>query len=94
MPTVIVDIEVFCSCGESLCNVSSSETTRLGSPTITVEPCKKCMAIEREAGHTAGYELGDQDGYTEGYEIGFGDGQNLGNAEACDLCEALNNASS
>ena len=49
MPTIEVELEVWCSCGNGLCNQSSVKTGRyLG---ITVEPCEKCLAAAREDGY-------------------------------------------
>ena len=44
-PTVNVEIEVWCSCGEGLCNQSQGKNSG-----IVVEPCEVCMDIAREEG--------------------------------------------
>jgi len=50
-----VDFEVFCSCGEGLCNSCTvGTTTRRGMPYIEVEPCQKCLDKQ--------YELGVEEG--------------------------------
>ena len=55
MPSIEVDIEIYCSCGEGLCNQSSTgRTNRRGQPHFTVEPCEKCL----EKAESAGYEKG------------------------------------
>lgn len=46
MPRVIVNFEVFCSCGAGLHSVSRTQDN--GRPYITVDPCEKCM--ERKCG--------------------------------------------
>jgi hypothetical protein len=38
MPNVKVNIEIFCDCGEGLCNQSVG-----GDGSITVSPCERCM---------------------------------------------------
>ena len=64
MPSFEVEFEVFCSCGEGLCNQAtggqSSYPTR--SPIITVEPCQKCLSDKYDEGYDKGYN----DGYDEG----------------------------
>lgn len=42
--TIEVDFEVWCSCGNGLCNSSTvGYTSRRGQPYITVKPCDKCL---------------------------------------------------
>ncbi len=56
-----IEFEVWCSCGNGLCNQCSE--TRGG---IAVEPCEKCI----EEAKTEGYD----EGYDEGYNIRDGEG--------------------
>jgi len=55
--TVNVDFEVFCAkCGAGLCSQSTGgNSTRRNYPYVQVEPCKKCLEAEWDAGHDAGY---------------------------------------
>ena len=50
MPEISVEIEVYCSCGNGLCN-QTSEGTKYNRPCFTVEPCEKCL----ESAHDKGY---------------------------------------
>lgn len=61
MPTLELDFEVWCSCGEGLCNQSEA-TNKHGRKGIIVEPCKRCMEKERDAGESDGYDRGLEDG--------------------------------
>lgn len=54
MPSV--EFEVWCSCGNGLCN--QSKEIKGG---ITVEPCEKCLEKAREDGRDSGYN----EGYSE-----------------------------
>lgn len=56
MPEVSVEIEVYCSCGEGLCNQSSSGVSARGALYITVEPCDKCMSKQYDEGCLKGYD--------------------------------------
>ena len=65
MPEVSVEIEVFCSCGNGICNNTTSGKTRgRGQPYFNVEPCKKCLDAARDEGSDKSYD----DGYQAGYE--------------------------
>lgn len=55
MPVMQIEVEVWCSCGEGLCNQSSIHRTGRG---IEVEPCDKCLEKERKDGFDEGYEEG------------------------------------
>ena len=57
MPTLELEFEVFCSCGEGLCN-NSREGHNRHSQYITVEPCQKCLDRSYEDGVDDGYEKG------------------------------------
>ncbi|MDF1551965.1 MAG: hypothetical protein P1P84_02830 [Deferrisomatales bacterium] len=50
MPTVEVDIQVWCgTCGEGLCN--QAENDRRGG--VSVEACPKCLEAEYDRGYAA-----------------------------------------
>lgn len=72
MPEIEVQVEIWCSCGEGLCNQSTPGKDRHGDPKITVEPCQKCLDSARddgrESGREEGYKEGKDDGYAEGRE--------------------------
>lgn len=53
MPEISIDVEVWCSCGEGLCNQSSAEHRGRG---IVVEPCGKCLEIAKQEGYDEGYD--------------------------------------
>ena len=72
MPTFEVEFEVYCSCGEDLCNQSVGELKRKNLR-VTVEPCEKCLEKEKEDGRKTGYENGYEEGYTEGVKDGTGE---------------------
>lgn len=55
MPTFELNFEVFCSCGEGLCN-NSQEGSNGHSQYIEIEPCQKCLAKSYEEGVDYGYE--------------------------------------
>jgi hypothetical protein len=61
MPTVEVNVEIWCSCGEGLCNQSWSHEGG-----IQVEPCNKCL----EKAKDDGYDEGHKEGFDKGYEKG------------------------
>jgi len=60
MPEISIDIEIFCSCGAGLCN-KSSDSSRRGHPSFTVEPCEKCLAKYYDEGYDKGYEKAKQE---------------------------------
>lgn len=47
MPSFEVEFEVYCSCGNGLCGGSSGNNTKRG-PSVTVEPCERCLDKARE----------------------------------------------
>ncbi len=60
MPTIqaSIEVEIWCSCGEGLCN-KSDITTRNShycgeKHSITVEPCQKCLDKARDDGYDEG----------------------------------------
>jgi deoxycytidylate deaminase len=55
MPEFNVEFEVFCSCGNGLCNQSDGgNSNRRGTPYVTVEPCKKCIELAKSDGFDEG----------------------------------------
>jgi len=58
MPSV--EFEVWCSCGEGLCN--QTKDVRGG---IQVEPCANCLDKAMDAGYDKGYS----EGYEEGQKL-------------------------
>lgn len=56
MPTVEVEVSVWCArCGAGLCN--QSDGTKKGRETgVSVEPCQKCLDKEHLAGYDEGYD--------------------------------------
>ena len=62
MPNFDVEFEVFCSCGEGLCNVSETRVSRNRSvPQVVVEPCSKCVDKAKNSGYDEGYKTGQKD---------------------------------
>lgn len=60
MPSVTVDIEVYCDrCGKGLCRNSYG-----GDAKITVDPCSYCESAVEDEAHDSAYD----DGYKAGYE--------------------------
>lgn len=55
MPEINVEVEIYCSCGNGLCNQSVGGIGRRGIPFITVEPCEKCLEKARREGYDEGY---------------------------------------
>lgn len=55
MPTLELEFEVYCSCGEGLCN-NSREGSNKHSQYIEVEPCQRCLDARYEEGVDDGYE--------------------------------------
>ena len=62
MPDLTVDINVYCSCGEGLCNQSKIKNDRYGI-SLTVEPCQKCLDRAKDSGK----DEGESEGYDNGY---------------------------
>jgi hypothetical protein len=59
MPSFEVEFEVYCSCGEHLCNQSTGSSNKRG-PAVTVEPCQKCLKKEYDSGYDDGYKEGQE----------------------------------
>ena len=53
MPSFEINFEVYCSCGNGLCNQSKTK-----GMTVTVEPCEKCKEKEYDSGYEKGYDKG------------------------------------
>lgn len=66
MPDFSLEFEVYCNCGEGLCNQSSTEIGRNGMHHVTITPCGMCLKSSREEGYSDGFEEGRQEGYDEG----------------------------
>lgn len=47
-----IDIEVYCSCGNGLCNQSQSK----GYGQLIIEPCEDCLKKKYNEGYEDGYE--------------------------------------
>lgn len=56
MPILELEFEVYCSCGEGLCNQSTEgRTLGRGMGYITVSPCEHCSSKARNEGYDDGY---------------------------------------
>lgn len=66
MCKISVEVHVYCTCGEHLCNQSKAGTAGRGIPCITVEPCQRCLQRARDEGYDMGYESGYASGVAEG----------------------------
>lgn len=55
MPEMSVAFEVYCSCGNGLCNQTDVSWGPRGS-SVTVTPCENCIQEAESRGHTKGYE--------------------------------------
>jgi len=52
MPEILVECEVWCSCGEGLCSQSDcASKSHRRSRGVVVEPCKKCIKAARDEGY-------------------------------------------
>jgi len=60
MPVLKLDFEVYCSCGNGLCN-NSTEGANRHSQYITVEPCEKCRDKAYDEGIAEGYAQCEKD---------------------------------
>ena len=86
MPSI--EFEVWCDCGNGLCNSATVESGRHG-PKMTLEPCEKCLEKKRQEvyddgysdGEDKGYEKGYEEGRDKGYEEGLEEGYNKGKEE-------------
>lgn len=56
--TTSVDFEVYCSCGEGICNNASTRSSRNRCyPQVVVEPCQKCIEAATSPLHDEIHEL-------------------------------------
>ena len=55
MPEFLVEFEVYCNCGNGLCNQSNGGNNSK-YPYVTVEPCEKCMGKEFDSGYEKGFQ--------------------------------------
>ncbi len=62
--TVEVAFDVYCSCGEALCNQSVTQDYAGGyrnrARSVTVEPCPKCLDRAEGAGYDTGFKEGEE----------------------------------
>lgn len=62
MPAFDVEFEVWCSCGEGLCNQANTDTPfRRSGLHVTIEPCEKCLDNAKEEADSEGYGRGYKD---------------------------------
>lgn len=62
MPDVSMNVEVYCTCGEGLCNQTESTRTRSrGEACFIVEPCRKCLENAKEEGFDEGRKAAEGD---------------------------------
>ena len=61
MPEIRVEIEVYCTCGNGLCN-QTSEGTKYNRPCFTVEPCEKCLDKSYEHGYLEAIDKSQEEG--------------------------------
>ena len=62
MPEIGIEIEIYCTCGEGLCNQSSAGKTKgREQPYFEVGPCELCLKKERELGYEDGYNQAEED---------------------------------
>lgn len=63
MPEIEVNIEVYCTCGEGLCNQTEATRTRnRREQAFIVTPCEKCIARARDKADQEGYDRGLYEG--------------------------------
>jgi hypothetical protein len=72
MPEMIVEFEVYCSCGNGICSNASVKLTKYGN-IVTIGPCEKCIEAAKEDGYDEGYGKG----YSEGQETAESSSQSL-----------------
>lgn len=58
MPELKIEFEVFCSCGNGLCNKTTVDRR---NDKITIEPCEVCLGKAKDEGHQEGYDKALQD---------------------------------
>lgn len=59
---VDIDFEVFCTCGNGICNKSETRKSRVrGEPQVVVEPCEICIkSAVKEAEEEVEERLGEE----------------------------------
>ena len=70
MPEFTVEIEVYCSCGEGLCNQSDAQQPFRQSRRVVVEPCKRCIDAAKSEGYDEGYSTAEIDAENASTERG------------------------
>lgn len=66
MPTIKLDFEIYCVCGEDLCNQKTTVDDRGGTIRIVIGPCSKCVDRAKDESDGEGYKRGYKDGESEG----------------------------
>lgn len=72
MPSI--EFEVWCDCGNGLCNSTTVDIGKYGTR-VTLEPCEKCLEKKRQEGYDEGYSDGKESGYDKGYSKGLDEGR-------------------
>lgn len=57
MSVLELEFEVYCTCGNGLCQ-NTTESSNRHSQYITVEPCEKCLDAKEAEGYGRGYDEG------------------------------------
>ena len=62
MPVLQLEFEVYCACGNGLCNQSTEGSDIYGrGQYITIEPCDKCLDTKYDEGYQEGYSEAQKD---------------------------------
>ena len=67
MPDITVNIDIYCSCGEGLCNQTLSAPGKRvtggysSREVFVVEPCQKCMSGAKDDGYESGYNAAEKE---------------------------------
>ena len=64
MPTIKIDFEVRCTCGEGLCNQTTVDD-RHGTIRLVIAPCDKCIANAKDEADGEGWKRGYKEGNSE-----------------------------
>lgn len=56
MPTLDIDFDVYCSCGNGLCAQTDVKYGHRGAISVIIEPCDKCLDKAQEAGYERGFD--------------------------------------
>lgn len=73
MPTIEGDFEVWCNCGRRLCNSTTVDSSGRRGPSLTIEPCERCLEKAKAEGYEEGREKGYEEGDADGWERGCRD---------------------